>query len=68
MDEGKRFTEWIRIELAKQKKTWGDLAKSMGLSAAAISAKVTGKVRWTLPDMEHACALVESMYTIGGKR
>lgn len=62
------FTKWLRVELAKKGLSWSDLAKSMGLSAAAISAKVTGKVRWTLPDMEHACALVESMYTIGGKR
>lgn len=43
-----RFSDWVRGELRRQKKTQRELAAVLGCSPGNISQKLSGEVAWTL--------------------
>ena len=49
-----RVSQNLRIFLAVNKKTQKNLAAEMGISAAALSEKFSGRIRWNLDDIEKA--------------
>ncbi|WP_232781657.1 helix-turn-helix domain-containing protein [Bifidobacterium breve] len=44
----------IRVLLAIRQTSQQDLAKAMGIAAASLSQKFSGRIRWNLDDIEKA--------------
>lgn len=42
----RRFNDWVRGELCRQKKNQTDLARYLGLDQCGISKRMTGQVAW----------------------
>lgn len=64
--ECNRFSDFIRGELKRQDKRHKDLADELNLSTVAITQRINGKTRWTLPEIIQAVNFLNTEYTIGG--
>lgn len=61
-----RFSDFIRGELKRQNKRHSDLAYELNLSTVAVTQRINGKTRWTLPEIIQTINYLNTEYTIGG--
>lgn len=60
-----RFSDFVRRELRKQKKSYEDLGTELNLAKSGISQRINGVTRWTLPEMIQTVMFLDTEWTIG---
>ena len=63
--ECNRFSDLIRGELKRQGKRHADLADELNLPTVAVTNRLNGKTRWTLPEMVTAVVFLNTNFEIG---
>lgn len=64
--ECNRFSDFVRGELRRQGKFHKDLANELNLSTVAVTQRINGKTRWTLPEIIQTLCFLKSEYTFNG--
>ena len=64
--ECRRFSDYVRGELKRQKRSHSDLAAELNITQSAVTQKINGKIVWTLPEMITTLMFLGEEYTIGG--
>lgn len=55
----RRWNDWVRGELKRQKKTGEDLAHYIGCSGAGLSRRLDGQTEWHFPEVLNALEFLE---------
>jgi len=64
--QSRRFSDFVRGELARKRLKQSDLADYIGLTQTSVSKKLMGRVVWTLPEMVLVCGFFDTAYTVEG--
>ena len=60
-----RFSDFVRRELRKQKKSYEDLGSELNLAKSGIAQRINGVTRWTLPEIIQTVDFLGTAYTFG---
>ena len=63
--ECNRFNDFIRGCLKRKKLRHKDLANELGITQVAVTKKINGSTRWTLPEMIQTVMFLDTEWTIG---
>ena len=63
--ESRRFSDYVRGQLARTKTRQADLASFVGITQQGLSMRMAGKTDWRLPEMVDILSYFEESYTLG---
>ena len=63
-----RFSDFVRRELRKQKKSYEDLGSELNLAKSGIAQRINGVTRWTLPEIVSALSYLNTSFTFGDRK
>lgn len=61
-----RFSDFVRGTLKRKGLRHKDLADELGITQVAVTKRINGATRWTLPEMIQTIMFLDTEWTIGG--